>query len=309
MHDIVITEFMDEAAVDTLRRDFSVHYDPGLADRQPEIVPLLAGVRALVVRNRTQVSAAMLGAAPKLQCVGRLGVGLDNIDVETCAARRIEVYPATGANDIAVAEYVLASTLNLLRGAYAASGQVSAGAWPRQALIGGEIFGKTLGLIGYGAIARQTAARARAFGMKTVAFDPFLAAADPVWGETEPVSLDVLLAKSDVVSLHVPLTASTRHMLAAPQFAAMKRGAIVINAARGGVLCESALTDALRSGHLGGAALDVFEVEPLNAENGARFAGLSNVILTPHVAGVTFESNARVSALIAVRVAERLRRR
>lgn len=304
MSDIVITEFMDEAAVDELRAKYSVHYDPSLADAQPNIAPLLAHTRALIVRNRTQVSGAMLDAGPNLLAVGRLGVGLDNIDQPACAARNVQVIPATGANDAAVAEYVITSAMILLRGAYHGVNQMRAGEWPRNAMMGAELGGKRLGVIGFGAIARQTASRARALGMQISAYDPLLAANHPAWAEVERCELPDLLARCNVISLHVPLLDSTRHLLNAAAFAQMKPGAIVINAARGGVLDEDALIAAMRTGHLGGAALDVFETEPLSAAAGARFDGLNNLILTPHVAGVTVESNQRVSALIATRIAE-----
>jgi (S)-sulfolactate dehydrogenase len=299
---ILITEFMDEAAVDRLRAAHRVTYDPGLADRPSDIPAMMPGVRALVVRNRTQVRAAILDAAPELACVGRLGVGLDNIDVAACETRGVTVYPATGANNLSVAEYVIGTAMALLRGAYAANDAMIAGAWPRQSCAGRELAGKVLGLVGFGAIARDTAARARALGMEIAAFDPFVPGDDPVWRTAARLDLDALLATADVVSLHVPLTEGTRHLIDAPCIERMKPGAILVNAARGGVVDEAAVAEALRAGRLGGAALDVFETEPLTAEAAAIFAGVPNLILTPHVAGVTVESNTRVSELIADRV-------
>jgi (S)-sulfolactate dehydrogenase len=299
---ILITEFMDEPAVDRLRAAYPVTYDPGLADRPGEIPALMAGVRALIVRNRTQVREGLLDGAQDLRCVGRLGVGLDNIDVAACEARGVTVYPATGANNLSVAEYVIGTAMALLRGSYAANDAMIAGAWPRQACAGRELAGKVLGLVGFGAIARDTAERARALGMEVAAFDPFVPAGDPVWRTAGRLDLDALVATADVVSLHVPLTAGTRHLIDAARIAAMKPGAILVNAARGGVVDEAAVAAALRQGRLGGAALDVFEVEPLTAEAAAIFAGVPNLILTPHVAGVTVESNSRVSDLIADRV-------
>ncbi|MEO9613163.1 MAG: NAD(P)-dependent oxidoreductase [Nitratireductor sp.] len=299
MPELVIAEFMDETAVERLRQRQDTLYDATLVDRPDALAAALAEARVLVVRNRTQVRGALLAAAARLEMVGRLGVGLDNIDLAACAARAIAVVPANGANDLSVAEYVITTAMTLLRGAYAASGDVAAGAWPRQSLIGRELSGRTIGLVGYGAIAREVAARARALGMAVVAHDPLLDAADPAWGTTRPMMLDALLATADVVSLHVPLTATTRHMIGAAELARMKDDAILVNAARGGVIDEAALTAALRAGRIGGAALDVFEVEPLTAEAGMKFVGLPNLILTPHIAGVTVESNIRVSAVIA----------
>lgn len=298
MVDVVISEFMDEAAVDALRARHDTLYDPGLVDRAEDLMAAVREARALVVRNRTRVSAALVAAAPRLRCVGRLGVGLDNIDLDACEARGLAVYPATGANDVAVAEYVLAAALSLLRGAYGSTDEVRAGEWPRQRLIGREAAGKRLGLVGYGSIARQAAARARAFGMEIAAYDPFLPADDAAWSGAERLDLDALLQRSDVISLHVPLTETTRRMIDGPALARMKSGAILINTARGGIVDEPALADAIRRGALGGGALDVFETEPLTAEAGLHFEGLGNVILTPHIAGVTDESNERVGAVI-----------
>ena len=299
MPDIVITEFMDEAAVNRLKARHDTLYDPALVDRPDELRGLIASARALIVRNRTQVRGVLLEAAPRLRCVGRLGVGLDNIDVAACKANGIAVFPATGANDLSVAEYVITTATALLRGAYFSSADVAAGKWPRQKLIGRELAGHTMGLVGFGSIAREVGWRAQALGMSVVAYDPLLDAAHPAWQLARNVSLDGVLALADVVSLHVPLTDATRNMIGAKQLDAMKPGAILINAARGGVVDEAALADALKAGKLGGAALDVFETEPLSADAGAKFAGIANLILTPHIAGVTEESNVRVSELIA----------
>ncbi|OYX72028.1 MAG: 3-phosphoglycerate dehydrogenase [Rhizobiales bacterium 32-66-11] len=309
MPEILVTEFMDAAALDALRVDHDVHYDPSLVDKADVLAQLAQSARALIVRNRTQVRAGLLAHAPNLIVVGRLGVGLDNIDVDDCRARDIQVYPATGANDVAVAEYVVCGILMLLRGAYHASAEVAAGAWPRTRLMGREVSGKRLGLIGFGAIARETAQRVRALGMEVAAFDPFVAADDPAWrahGVT-PRSLDDLLAESDAVSLHVPLTPQTRNLINAAALDRMKAGAVLINAARGGVVDEAALAAALRRGAIGGAMLDVFEAEPLGA--GSALCDVPNLILTPHIAGVTEESNVRVSALIASKVSQALKGR
>jgi (S)-sulfolactate dehydrogenase len=304
---IVICEFMDAASVDQLRARFEVVYDPALVDRPADLARQLGDAAALVVRNRTQVGPAVLAAAPRLRVVGRLGVGLDNIDVAACEARGVAVIPATGANALAVAEYVVATSMVLLRGAYLSSGAVAAGSWPRPQLSDGrESAGKTLGLVGFGGIGQLTAKLASALGMAVIAHDPVLPADAPAWNETgaRRVELDTLLAEADAVSLHVPLTAATRALMNGARIGAMKRGAVLINTARGGIVDEAALARSLRDGHLAGAALDVFEHEPLPA--GSALAGLSNLILTPHIAGVTRESNERVSAMIAELVAERL---
>lgn len=304
---IVISEFMDEKSVDDLRRRFDVAYDPRLVDRPADLVRQLGDAQALVVRNRTQVTRELLVSAPHLQVVGRLGVGLDNIDVPACEARGIAVIPATGANALAVAEYVIATSMVLLRGAYLSTSTVAAGQWPRPQLSEGrECAGKTLGLVGFGGIGRLAARLAQALGMRVVAHDPMLPADAPVWGETgvRCMDLDTLLGAADVVSLHVPLTDATRGLMDAGRIAAMKQRAVLINTARGGIVDEAALAQALREGRLGGAALDVFEHEPLPPNS--VLAGVPNLILTPHIGGVTRESNERVSAMIAEQVAERL---
>lgn len=310
--EVVVTEFMDEAAVAGLAASYRTVYDPDLVDRPEELMRLAPGCRALVVRNRTQVRGELLAACARLEVVGRLGVGLDNIDVEACRARGIEVCPATGANDASVAEYVACGVLMLLRGgAYHATEAVAAGEWPRARLIGGrEAGGRRLGLVGFGAIARETAVRARALGMEVAAHDPFVPPDDLAWarhGGVLPLPLEELLATSDAVSLHVPLDPGTRRLLDAAALARMRPGAVLVNAARGGVVDEAALAEALRSGRLSGAMLDVFEREPLPV--GSPLAGAPNLILTPHIAGVTQESNARVSAVTAANVRRVLERR
>lgn len=305
---IVITEFMDEAAIAEGFAGQAPLYDPALVDKPDALLAALHDAEAIVVRNRTQVRGALLAAAPRLKVVGRLGVGLDNIDLEACAARGIAVCPASGANDLSVAEYVLAMAMTLLRGVVLRTAEVAAGAWPRQSMMGRETQGRILGLIGFGAIARETAARAKGLGMSILAHDPHLPAEAPAWAAlaAERVELDTLLTRADVVSLHVPLTDQTRRMIDAAALARMRPDAILINAARGGVVDEDALAHALRAGKLGGAALDVFETEPLTAEAGAKFTGLANLILTPHIAGVTEESNLRVSAVTAANVLKHL---
>jgi (S)-sulfolactate dehydrogenase len=296
---IVISEFMDEDAIHQGLGGFDVLYDPNLVDRPADLLAVVRDADALIVRNRTQVRGDLLAAASQLRAVGRLGVGLDNIDVAACQARSIAVYPATGANDVAVAEYVIATAMMLLRSAYTATADVAGGTWPRNRLIGREISGKRLGLIGYGNIARETARRAAVLGMEICAFDPFVEPDSPLWrqpwGDVTPLPLERLLAESDVVSLHVPLTDTTRGLLDEAALGAMKPGAVLINTARGGIVDEPALANAVRSGHLGGAAIDVFAVEPLQAQAGSVFADVPNLILTPHIAGVTAESNVRVS--------------
>jgi (S)-sulfolactate dehydrogenase len=302
---VLITEFMDEAAVAALAQRVDVQYDAALADHPDRIAGALADCAGLIVRNRTQVDARMLDAGPRLRVVGRLGVGLDNIDVKACEARRIAVIPATGANAQAVAEYVIGSAMTLLRGTDGSTAAVATGAWPRGRLSNGrEIAGKTLGIVGFGGIGRLTARLGRAVGMAVIGFDAHVPATDAIWAEESvtPRSFAEVVAEADVLSLHVPLTPATRNLIDAARLETMKRDAVLINTARGGVVDEAALAEALRAGRLGGAALDVFATEPLPA--GSPLAACPTLLLTPHVAGVTRESNARVSALIAAKVAD-----
>ncbi len=304
---VLITEFMDEAAVASLAARYATHYDKDLVDRRDELIAAIADADALIVRNRTQVDAELLAAARKLSVVGRLGVGLDNIDVDACRARGIEVIPATGANALAVAEYVIGSAMLLLRGAYQSTPAVAEGKWPRGPLSSGrEIAGKTLGVIGFGGIGRMTAQLARGLSMRVIGYDPQTPASSPVWADesTVPRTLAEVLAEADVVTLHVPLTPTTRNLIDATRLSTMKRDAILINTARGGVVDEAALAAALKAGALGGAALDVFDREPLPA--GSPLAGCPNLVMTPHIAGVSREANTRVSTMIADLVAQRL---
>ena len=304
---ILITEFMDERAVARLQAAHDVLYDPRLVDDAPRLASEAARADVIIVRNRTQVRGALLAALARCTVVGRLGVGLDNIDVPACEARGMRVIPATGANALSVAEYVIGTAMQLLRGAYASTLAVAGGQWPRNALSNGrEMAGKTLGLIGFGSIGQLTATMGRALGMQVVAFDAMMDDDHPAFAQVGArfAGLDELVTVSDVVSLHVPLVDSTRGLFGAARIAAMKPGAVLINTARGGIIDEPALAAALRSGALGGAAIDVFGSEPLPAS--PHFEGCPHLILTPHIAGVTAEANERVSFLIADKVLEAL---
>ncbi|HEY8050011.1 MAG TPA: hydroxyacid dehydrogenase [Ramlibacter sp.] len=295
---ILIPEFMDAPAVGELRAAHDVLYDPRLVDDMPRLLAEASQCDAIIVRNRTQVKGELLAALTRCTVVGRLGVGLDNIDVRGCESRGMRVIPATGANALSVAEYVIGTAMFLLRGAYAATADVAAGRWPRSALSQGrELAGKTLGLVGYGSIGQLTGKLAETLGMQVMAFDPAL--------KDSRVTLEQLLTQADVVSLHVPLLDATRNLIDAQRIASMKKGAILVNTARGGIVDEQAVASALRGGHLGGAALDVFADEPLKAA--PHFDGCPNLVLTPHIAGVTSESNERVSSVIATKVLEALR--
>ena len=303
---ILITEFMNEKAVDLLRSKYDVIYDKSLADNQEKIPDMMKDIKAIIVRNRTQINENLLNHSPNLLCVGRLGVGLDNIDLESCKERNLTVYPATGANTNGVVEYVFTSALILLRGAFNKTEEMVSGKWPREQSSGNEITGKVLGLVGFGEIAQKTAALARSFNMEIMAFDPFLDKKSSAWNNVKNVDLEKLLKGSDVISIHTPLSESTHHLINSINLNFMKKTAVIINAARGGVIDDKALSEKLRKDEIKGAALDVFETEPMDVNSGSYFHGLKNVILTPHIAGVTEESNVNVSAMIADKIDQHL---
>ena len=301
---IVISEFMDEAAVDTLRTSFDVLYAPELALQRPALSQALQDADALIVRNRTKVDPELLAGASKLVAVGRLGVGLDNIDQDYCASHGIAVIPAVGANAAAVAEYVVSMAMVLMRGFLFSSSSVAAGLWPRAQLASGvEAAGKTLGIVGFGSVGQCVGQLAQAMNMRVIAYDPRLDPTHPAWVQAlRCPDLDTLFRDADAVTLHLPLTPENTHLIDDRQLALMKKNAVLINTARGGVVNEQALARALTSGRLAAAAVDVFGQEPLPA--GSVLAHCPNLFLTPHIAGVTQESNVRVSSLIAQRITE-----
>ncbi len=299
---ILITEFMDETAVKRLKERYNVTYDRSLFEDQMLISKIIVDAQAVIVRNRTLVTRNLLEKAPHLSCVGRLGVGLENIDVVACEEKNITVYPATGANSNGVAEYVICVAMMLLRRAFFKKDEMLSGFWPREESSGLEVNGKIMGLIGFGEIAQRTRSIAVSLGMKTVAYDPYIDPNNKIWKGTENLTLDELLRYSDIISLHVPLTKETNQLIDENKLQLLKPSSIIINAARGGIIDENALVRALEQGRIGGAALDVFIDEPLKKENAKKFNRLSNIILTPHIGGVTKESNERVSHMIADKV-------
>ena len=299
---ILITEFMDEDAVNLLKKKYDVYYDISLAEDSNSLVKLINKMKALIVRNKTLVTRELIENAPNLTCVGRLGVGLDNIDLNACEEQNITVYPALGANSHSVAEYVICASMLLLRKAYFKKNEMIAGNWPRQESSGSEVYGKTLGLIGFGDIAQKTRDLALGLGIKTVAYDPYLDKDSNVWKETKNLLLDNLLSISDIISLHIPLTKETKNLIDEKKLRLINNSSVIINTSRGGIIDENSLAKLLKENKIGGAALDVFNKEPINKVNAKKFEGLDNIILTPHIGGVTKESNERVSKMIAKKI-------
>ncbi len=304
MADVLISEFMDNDVAQGLIAEFDAHWDPDLWGKRDELLAQVANARAIVVRNATQVDEELLEVAPNLKVVARMGVGLDNIDVNACKARGIEVCPAIGANAVSVAEYVITTAMILLRGqTYYATGDVADGAWDRPKFAGSsEIAGRTMGIIGFGSIGQVVGGRASGMGMDVIAFDAMMPEDHPAWSNAHRVDLDDLVAQADVISLHCPKLPDTIDLIDERQFGRMKPDAVLINSARGGIVNEVACADALRSGKIAGAALDTLDVEPITPEVGTLFQGIDNLILTPHVAGVTKDSNRRIAEVAAQNV-------
>ncbi len=298
--DILISEDLRHSAFDRLAGKFSTVMDATLWKNDAGLQPRVGEARVLVVRNQTQVTAKLLEAAPRLIGIGRVGVGLDNIDVAAASRLGIVVVAPLNANATSVAELALGLILALARKIPAADQSTKAGGWDRRSFTGIELDGKVLGVCGFGRIGRMAAERARAFGMRLVVFDPFLKEDSPALAATGAAlcpRLEDLLGQSDFVTLHLPLTPETHHLLDARRFEAMKPGSYFINTSRGGVVEESALLAALQTGRLAGAALDVREVEPPAART--AFETLPNVILTPHIGAFTAEGQQRTFEAVA----------
>jgi len=297
---------MDEGPVEELKAKYDVHWDVTLCDKPDELKALLSDTVALIVRNRTRVTEDILSAGPKLRVLGRLGVGLDRIDLEACARFGVKVCPATGSNNVSVAEYAVCAMMMLLRGSFYSKDDILAGNWPRNENVGLEARGRTLGLLGFGMIGQSAARMARGLEMRVIACDPHVPPDAPGWELAENVSFDDLLARSDILSVHVPLLPETRGIIDAAAMDKMKKGSFLINTARGGVIEEGALIGALKSGQVGGAALDVFAEEPLSQESAVKFADAPNLIMTPHISGVTEESSAAISTITVANVLREL---
>ena len=283
---IVIADDLAPSAVDLLRReDWTVDARTGRS--RSRLAADLADADGLVVRSATKVDSTLIGAAPRLRVIAKAGTGVDNVDLQAASARGILVLNAPGANSVSVAEHACALMLALARSISRADAGMKQGRWEKARLVGAELRGKTLGVVGLGRIGQEVARLALAFGMLVLAHDPFITA--QVAGDlgAELVSLDELCAQADFVTLHVPSTSTTRHMFDAARFARCKAGMQLINTARGDLIHEPALVEAIESGRIGGAGLDVFQVEP---PADSRLASLPQVIATPHIAGSTEEA-------------------
>lgn len=292
---VVVSEWIDEGALARLTGRHAVTNDPRLFADTPALHAALGDAEAWVVRNQTRVDAAALVRAPRLRVVGRVGVGLDNLDLDALRTAGVAVTWAPGSNAASVAEYVLGALLHLWRRFDAATEHVRGGAWDRQAFMGHEAMDRTLGVVGLGDIGARVARRAAVFGLRVVATDPLLHDASFAVQElgARLLPLPELLAASDAVTLHVPLVPTTRGLIGAEAIGRMRPGALLVNTSRGGLVDEAALASALVDGRPGGAALDVRDREPPGPDD--PLATAPRLLLTPHVAGITHESNARAS--------------
>jgi D-3-phosphoglycerate dehydrogenase / 2-oxoglutarate reductase len=293
---IFVADDVSDSGLQPLR-DAGVTLEKRIKLPPEELLAAVADCEGLVVRSETKVTADVMDAARNLRVIGRAGVGVDNIDVPAATARGIVVMNAPDGNTITTAEHTIALLVALARNVPQANTSVKASKWERKRFIGAELQGKTLGIVGLGRIGRAVASRARAFGMKIVAHDPFIAAEQARELEIESASLDEVFSRSDFLTVHTPLTNETRGIVGREAFAKMKTGARVINCARGGLVDEAALHEAITSGKIAGAALDVFEQEPPAADN--PLLGLDEVIVTPHLGASTTEAQEGVAFTVA----------
>jgi D-3-phosphoglycerate dehydrogenase/(S)-sulfolactate dehydrogenase len=302
---ILISDDLSPEAKTILERipDAQVDFRPGLAPA--ELREIIGGYDALAVRSATRVTAELLGAAPKLRVIGRAGTGVDNIDLNAATRRGVVVMNAPGGNSVSVAEHTMALLLALARSIPDASDSTRRGKWEKKKYSSGrELAGKTLGVVGTGNIGQLVVQRAKAFGMKVVAYDPFLSPEAAAKLGVELIELGELFGRADAITLHVPLTEQTRNMVNASTLARMKPGALLVNAARGGLVDEKALAEALKARRLGGAALDVFEMEPPSADN--PLFGCENFIATPHLGGSTEDAQQNVAVIVCEAMVEYL---
>src|SRR6266568_2722812 len=305
-HRVLVTETLAESGLAILRNatDIDLDYRPGL--KGDDLLRAVAESDALITRSGTAITPELVSAGGRLRVVGRAGVGLDNVDVGACTARGILVINAPTANIMSATEHTMAMLLALCRNIPEAHASVKRGEWHRSKFLGVELNGKVLGVIGLGRIGTRVTTRARAFGMRVIAYDPYIAstAFEKVAAE-QMAALDDLLAQADVITVHTPLTDETRGMLGAAEIAKMKNGVIALNIARGGIWEEHALADALKGGKIAGGAIDVYEEEPPAKDNPLLRA--KNVVLSPHIGANTIEAQDRVAVQTAEMVVDALR--
>ncbi len=295
---VLIADSISQRGIDELSREGALEVAIKTALSEKELVDLIPQFSALVVRSQTKVTADILNAGVRLRVVGRAGVGVDNVDVETATRRGIIVLNAPGGNTVSTAEHAFSLLLSVARKIPQADANVRSKNWNKKDFEGVELYNKTLGIIGMGRIGSELSRRAIAFGMRVVAYDPYLSATRARSLQVELVDeLDDLLKSADFISLHTPLTAETRHILDSGRLQKTRRGVRIINCARGGLIDEAALVEALQDRHVAGAALDVFETEPLPADSPLRSA--PNLVLTPHLGASTAEAQESVGIEIA----------
>jgi len=290
---VVVAEAIADVAIETLDTWCDVDVAVG-ADRD-ELIAALGDAVALLVRSATQVDAEMIAAAPMLEVIGRAGVGLDNIDIDAAEARGIVVVNAPDASTISAAEHTMALLLAQARRIPEADASLRAGRWDRKELAGVELYGKTLGILGLGRIGAQVAQRAAAFGMRIIAFDPFVGDDQAEALGAELAGLDDVLAEADFLTIHAPRSPDTEGLIDAEALAKMKPSARIVNVARGGIIDEDDLAAAIANGTIAGAALDVFETEPVTE---SPLFELSQVVVTPHLGASTHEAQHRAGASV-----------
>ncbi len=297
---VLISDKLSPAAVEIFkRRGIEVDLRPGLAPA--ELRAIIGEYDGLAIRSATKVTKELLEAAPKLRVVGRAGIGVDNVDVKSATARGVVVMNTPNGNAITTAEHAIGMMFALARQIPEASSSTRAGKWEKNRFMGVELTGKTLGLIGCGNIGSIVAERAVGLHMRVVAYDPYLTEKRAVDLGVEKVELAELLARADIITLHTPLTDATRNILGREALAACKRGVRLMNCARGGLVDEAALAEALKSGQVAGAALDVFETEPATA---SPLFELENVVCTPHLGAATLEAQENVALQVAEQMSD-----
>lgn len=301
---VLVADDLSSEGVDILRSAKGLTVDVKIGLKPPELKAIIADYDALAVRSATKVTAEVLEAAKKLKLVGRAGVGVDNVDLTAANKRGVVVMNTPGGSTITVAELTLALMMALSRHVAQATASVKGGKWEKKKFQGRELFGKTLGVVGIGNIGSVVVERCVAMKMKVVAYDPFISAEAAARLGCELVTLDELFARADYVSVHVPLTEQTKNLFNKATFAKMKKGAFLVNCARGGIVDEAALAEALGSGQLAGAALDVFATEPINPDN--PLLKLDNFICTPHLGASTEEAQLNVSTALAEQMVDYL---